>query len=84
MRKSNKDKDSFSAAHPKWKVKSKYGEPEHWDGFVSMFMVLARTNLEELTSTELHWYRAFDRLISGEVAKVSRPTTAGAAGGEIQ
>lgn len=69
MRKSNKDKNSFSAANPKWKVKSKYGEPEHWDGFVSMFMVLARANLKELTSTELQWYRAFDRLISSEAAK---------------
>jgi hypothetical protein len=66
MRKSAENKDAFTARNPKRRIKSKYGEPEHWDGFVSLFMVLARDNQAEMTSAERAWYRSFEKVFAGE------------------
>jgi hypothetical protein len=36
-------------------IKGKYGEPQHWDGLASLFLVLAERN--ELTTGEKVWLR---------------------------
>jgi 5-methylcytosine-specific restriction endonuclease McrA len=63
MRKSDQNKDTFTAKTPKRPIKAKYGEPAHWDGFVSLFMVLARENQLDLTFSERAWYRAFETVL---------------------
>jgi 5-methylcytosine-specific restriction endonuclease McrA len=42
IRKSAADKAKYLAEHPPRPVKGKYGEPRHWDGLASLFIVLAR------------------------------------------
>ena len=39
-------------------IKGKYGEPQRWDGFSTLFVVLARRNLDALTTTEKGWLKA--------------------------
>ena len=72
MRKSAENKDTFTARNPKRRIKSKYGEPEYWDGFVSLFMVLARDNQAAMTSTERAWYRSFEKVFAKETATLAR------------
>jgi hypothetical protein len=38
-------------------VKGKYGEPLHWDGLSSLFIVLARRYPEALTTSEREWLK---------------------------
>ena len=45
---------------PKHKpVKGKYGEPQHWDGFSTLFVVLAQRNPVGLTASEKAWLKVF-------------------------
>jgi hypothetical protein len=46
-------------------VKGKYGEPQHWDGLSSLFVVLARENPERLTALERGWLRELETYIRG-------------------
>lgn len=39
-------------------VKGKYGQPQHWDGFTSMFVMLAERNADKLTPGERVWLKA--------------------------
>jgi 5-methylcytosine-specific restriction endonuclease McrA len=39
-------------------VKGKYGEPQHWDGLSSLFILLARRDPAALTAGERGWLRA--------------------------
>lgn len=44
---------------PKHKpIKGKYGEPQHWDGLSSTFVMLAERNPQALTPGERDWLRA--------------------------
>ncbi|HLF71785.1 MAG TPA: HNH endonuclease [Dehalococcoidia bacterium] len=43
-------------------VKGKYGEPQHWDGFSALFVLLARRAPETLTMSEKGWLKALERL----------------------
>jgi 5-methylcytosine-specific restriction endonuclease McrA len=61
MRKSSADQATFTERNPKRRIKSRYGEPLHWDGFVSLFMVLATANQRILTDSEKAWFRAFEK-----------------------
>ena len=36
-------------------IKGKYGEPQHWDGLSSMFVILARRDATALTTCERAW-----------------------------
>ena len=36
-------------------IKGKYGEPQHWDGVSSLFMVLADRQASGLTASERAW-----------------------------
>jgi hypothetical protein len=55
-----------SAAHlDKWEqrakekpVKGKYGEPEHWDGLSTLFVLLALRHVGTLTKDERKWLEA--------------------------
>ena len=38
--------------------KGKYGEPQHWDGLSSLFLMLAERDPPALTASERGWLRA--------------------------
>jgi hypothetical protein len=40
-------------------IKGKYGEPQHWDGLSSVFVMLAKRNPSALTEGEREWLKAF-------------------------
>ncbi|MBV9265053.1 MAG: HNH endonuclease [Acidobacteriaceae bacterium] len=53
------------AAVQKWEqrekrspIKGKYGEPTHWDGLTSLFILIAERNPSLLTDTERDWLSA--------------------------
>jgi hypothetical protein len=69
MRKSAEAQEAYTARNPKRRVKSQYGEPEHWDGFVSLFMVLAPTYKLRLTATERCWFESFEKFFLEEGQK---------------
>jgi 5-methylcytosine-specific restriction endonuclease McrA len=50
--------EEFRNRNPSKRVKARYGEPKHWDGLVSVFMVLAESRRQQLTANERAWYRA--------------------------
>ena len=54
--------------NPLRRVKGKYGEPKHWDGLSSLFVVLARETPDGLTALGRRWLRELEAYI--------RPTTA--------
>jgi 5-methylcytosine-specific restriction endonuclease McrA len=56
-RKNNRVAREFQAEAPARPVKGKYGEPEHWDGLSTIFMVLARGRTD-LTTSEKRWLAA--------------------------
>jgi 5-methylcytosine-specific restriction endonuclease McrA len=56
MKKSDLPLDKWNEKHPAPKpIRSKYGEPEDWDGFSSLFVMLAERFVEELTPSERNW-----------------------------
>ena len=40
-------------------IKSKYGEPQHWDGLSAVFVTLANRHQVALTADERKWIKAF-------------------------
>jgi 5-methylcytosine-specific restriction endonuclease McrA len=40
-------------------VKGKYGEPQHWDGLSTLFVMLARRDPQSLTLGEREWLKEF-------------------------
>jgi hypothetical protein len=38
-------------------VKGKYGEPSHWNGMATLFLLLASQRLAELSESELAWLK---------------------------
>lgn len=58
MHKSDRDFKEFSEKESFRYVKGRYGEPENWDGFVSVFLLLAERYSDELTPTERQWFKA--------------------------
>jgi hypothetical protein len=57
VKKSAKDKAAYLAENPPKPVKGKYGEPKHWDGMASVFIVLAANQPERLTTNERAWLK---------------------------
>jgi hypothetical protein len=41
-------------------IKGKYGQPQHWDGFSSLFVILARRDPVGLTVSEKGWLKVLD------------------------
>jgi 5-methylcytosine-specific restriction endonuclease McrA len=58
LTKSNRTVKDYVAENPGKRVKGKYGEPAHWDGFASLFLILAVANETKLLGSEREWYRA--------------------------
>ena len=65
-RKSDKEASDYVKEHPKWAVKSKHGEPTHWDGLASYFVAAARANPGLLTTQERKWLLALEGHIKAE------------------
>ncbi|MGE3495035.1 MAG: HNH endonuclease signature motif containing protein [Gemmatimonadales bacterium] len=57
-RKSARPKDAFLEDARPWRVRSKHGEPERWDGMTSVFVSLASTTGRKLTPHESAWLKA--------------------------
>jgi hypothetical protein len=56
-RKNNVVVEEFQRAVPARPVKSRYGEPQHWDGFATLFVVLANGSAD-LSASEKRWLDA--------------------------
>jgi HNH endonuclease len=56
-RKNNVIVEDFERAVPRKAVRGKYGEPEHWDGFSTLFVLLARPRAD-LSVSEKGWLAA--------------------------
>jgi 5-methylcytosine-specific restriction endonuclease McrA len=57
IRKNNAKVDDFTAKSPHLAVKGKYGEPAHWDGLSSLFIVMAQSE-SSLPASERGWLKA--------------------------
>jgi 5-methylcytosine-specific restriction endonuclease McrA len=57
-RKSSAPLDKWNQREKRSPIKGKYGEPQHWDGLSSVFVVLAKRNPSALTSGEREWLKA--------------------------
>ena len=57
-RKSAAPMDEWSKRPQRKPIKGKYGEPQHWDGLSSVFMVLAQRDSAGLTASEKDWLKA--------------------------
>jgi hypothetical protein len=60
-RKSAAPMSEFSKRPQRKPVKGKYGEPQHWDGLSSVFIVLARRDPDGLTVSEKGWLKALTK-----------------------
>lgn len=56
-------------------VKGKYGEPQHWDGLSSIFVILALRYSDELTTGEREWLRALKEDDPASSPKPKAPTS---------
>jgi len=56
-RKNDSAESEYRRHNPKRVVRGKYGEPRHWDGLASLFLVLAEDGTR-LGRTEARWYEA--------------------------
>lgn len=59
-RKSDRAADEYLSMNPPWVVKGRHGEPQHWDGLASLFVVLARQSRRPLTAVEKDWLHALE------------------------
>jgi hypothetical protein len=57
-RKSSAPLDRWNQREKRSPIKGKYGEPQHWDGLSSVFVMLAKRNLSALTAGEREWLKA--------------------------
>lgn len=73
MTKGNRNIDEWS--NPGKPVKGKYGEPQYWDGFVSLFMILAGQRKEDLRGSEREWYLAFEEYFHSQPYDSEFPRT---------
>jgi len=56
--KSSTEKAVFLKRHPPRRIRGKYGEPEQWDGFSTLFVILFEDYRSAATRSELAWYEA--------------------------
>jgi hypothetical protein len=60
MRKTDRLPEDHVEREPDKPVKGRYGEPKHWDGLASLFLVLGRDDLHVLTPNEREWFYALE------------------------
>ncbi len=58
-RKNNAPLDDWKERKRRKAIKGKYGEPQHWDGLSTLFVVLGKRDGSGLTATERAWLKAF-------------------------
>lgn len=58
-RKNSRSAATYQSDRPGKPVKGRFGEPKHWDGLSSLFLVLARNGIA-LTSGEKAWRKALE------------------------
>jgi 5-methylcytosine-specific restriction endonuclease McrA len=56
--KCNARKSAGSAKEPRRLIKSRYGEPAHWDGLSTVFTLLVRSNPNGVSETDQAWAEA--------------------------
>ena len=61
-RKNNCDAKKWETEHPFRRINGKFGEPQAWDGFSSLFLFLAKTNASSLKRSEIEWLKALQAL----------------------
>ncbi len=61
MRKNSAPAEEFSLKSPRHRVRSKYGEPEHWDGLTALFIVLAEQAPGIASQSERQWLQALKK-----------------------
>ena len=57
-RKNSAEVTEFETRSPLIPVKGRYGEPTHWDGFTTLFLLLADQRPADLTASERGWVKA--------------------------
>jgi hypothetical protein len=50
--------DEFRKKHPLRRIRGKYGEPLHWDGLSTLFVLFVRQDATGVTRAEMEWYEA--------------------------
>lgn len=55
--KSAQKREEFERKLHRHRVKGKYGEPDHWDGFSALFVVLIEDNRDTASVSELDWLK---------------------------
>ena len=58
MKRNNCEVNKWKRERPAKRIKGKYGEPDAWDGFSSLFLHLAKKYAADLTASEKEWFRA--------------------------
>lgn len=66
LRKSDKEAQTFVKEQSFKFVQGRYGEPEKWDGLVSLFIVLAEKYPNELTESEKRWLKSLQDYLSSQ------------------
>lgn len=67
-RKSSAPLDQWGQREKRSPIKGKYGEPQHWDGLVSVFVMLAERNSASLTAVERDWLKAIKSKEGGNLS----------------
>jgi len=62
--KSDAESKEFQEKLRRRTVKDKYGEPVHWDGLSTLFVILAECSPDILTKNEREWLQVFKRSTS--------------------
>jgi hypothetical protein len=57
-RKNSAEVSAFETRSPLVAVKGRYGEPSHWDGMTTMFVLLGSQMLARLSASEVAWLNA--------------------------
>lgn len=58
MRKNSDPVEHFTTRSPRRPVKAKYGEPIHWDGLSTLFVLLLSQDRTDVTKTDEEWLSA--------------------------
>ncbi len=69
-RKSDTPVQDFTRRLPAHRIKSRYGEPQHWDGLSTIFTILVQRQSANATASERNWLRALNRGLA-QVARES-------------
>ena len=59
-RKGARSDDDYLKEKRPWKVRGKYGDPQHWDGLSAAFVTLAREDTTRLSRSEKNWLEAIE------------------------